>query len=702
MPRLATLMKYGTLAAGLAVGAVFAKAAIAQVSPSYTAQQSDLGKAVYDSKCASCHGSTLDNGEFGPPLRGDEFLSRWGGKHVDELYNYVSDRMPTTQPGSLTPDQYLNVVAYMLGRINVAAGNEKLTADAQKGMTLPIGASGTNALVTGVKLPANPNAKPNPLDTIRPVSEQMLASPPDGEWLSYSRTRDAQGYTPLKQINKGNVGQLRSVWSVTLPPGPNEATPLEHDGVLFVLSYKDVVQALDATSGNLLWQYTYRLPAGVNPGVKKSIAILDNLLYMPTSNAHMVALNIKTGAVVWDTAVADNSYGISGGPIIVKGKVIYGVGKTGVGGPKPFIVALDAKTGKEAWRFGTIPKPGEPGGDTWNGVPYDQRTGGTIWTPGSYSAEANLVFFGPAPTYDTGPLRKLVPGGNNDALYTNETLAINPDTGKLVWHFAHLPNDQWDQDWAFERVIAMIGKGSSARRIVVTSGKEGFHDIIDAGTGKYVNSIDLGFQNIIKGADPKTGAKIIDQSLIPGDGQVKHVCPGGSGGKNFTPSGYNPNTHLLFVPYAEACMDLIPVKEGERGLLTGVRMAIRPRADSDGLFGRLQAINLETGKTAWTTRERTPFMTGTLATAGGLVFAGSVDRSFSAYDDATGKRLWTTRLNDVPNSNPISYQLNGKQYVAIVVGAGGPHTSDYANLIPEVKNPSVRSSSVWVFETPKP
>jgi alcohol dehydrogenase (cytochrome c) len=692
------MMKHRYLAAGLAMAAVAGPTAIAQVSPTYTTSQATLGKTVYNTKCGSCHGSTLDNGEFGPPLKGNEFLIRWGGKRLDELFNYVSDTMPTTQPGSLSSDEYLNIVAYLLSQNAVAPASQMLTADAQKNMTLPASATYTGVLAVGVKLPPDPHPIPNPLDKIRPVTEQMLLSPPDGEWLSWRRTGDAQGFSPLKQINKSNARRLRDAWSVALPPGPNEATPLMHGGVLFVLSFRDVVQALDATSGNLLWQYTYRLPKDVQPSFKKSLAILDNLLFVPTSDSHMVALNIKSGAVVWNQAVADNRSAIVGGPIIAKRNVIFGTR-----GPNACIVALDSSTGKEVWRFATIPKPGEPGGDSWNGVPFEKRSGGTIWTVGSYAADANLVFFGPAPTYDTGPLRNRIPGGNNDALYTNETLALNPETGKLVWHFAHLPNDQWDMDWAFERVIVTLGQGAGAHRAVVTSGKEGIHDIVDLSTGKYITSISIGLQNIVTAIDPKTGAKTIDPDIVPGDGRVKFVCPDSSGGKNFTPSGYNPDTHLMFVPFAETCMDLIPVAAGERGLLsTGVRMAIRPRPNSDGLYGRLQAINLETGKTAWITRERTPIMTGTLATAGGLVFAGSVDRSFSAYDDATGKRLWSTRLSDVPNSNPISYEINGKQYVAIVVGNGGYHATDYDNLVPEIKNPATRTAAISVFELANP
>src|SRR5258708_31519426 len=318
------MVKCGCLAAGLVVSAIVGQTAVAQVSPSYTASQAALGKTVYASKCGSCHGSTLDNGEFGPPLKGDEFLIRWGGKHLDELFNYVSDTMPTTQPGSLTSDEYLNIVAYVLSQNAVAPASQMLTADLQKNMTLPASASYTGVLATGVNLPPDPHPSPSPLDKIRPVTEEMLRSPPDGEWLSWSRTGDAQGFSPLKQINKSNARGLREVWAVALPPGPNEATPLMHDGVLFVHSFRDIVQALDATSGNLLWQYTYRLPKDVQPSVKKSLAILDNLLFVPTSDAHMVALNIKSGAVVWNTAGADKPHALAGGPNIPKRHVILG------------------------------------------------------------------------------------------------------------------------------------------------------------------------------------------------------------------------------------------------------------------------------------------------------------------------------------------------------------------------------------------
>jgi alcohol dehydrogenase (cytochrome c) len=695
-PRLSRHLKSMLMAASCSgLFALGATPASGQESPSYSAEQAATGKTIYDRQCVLCHGAGLDDGEFGPMLRGDDFLQRWSGKSVEDLFHYISDTMPTAQPGSLSPDEYINVLAYLLSKNGIVAATP-ISLAAQKTMTLPTTTANLGMIAAGVKLPPNPAARPSPLARITPVTEEMLANPSPNEWLDWRRTRDAQGFSPLKQINKTNVGKMQLAWSLALSPGPNQGTPLVHDGVLFVHSFKDIVQAIDAVTGDILWQYTYRLPKDVTPTPKKSIAIFGTTLYMPTSDAHIVALNIKTGAVVWDKGVG-KGYSMSGGPIVAKGKVIFGTR-----GPKPIIVAMDAKTGAEAWRFSTIPKPDEPGGDTWNNMPWEARNGGTIWTAGSYDKETGLVFFGPAPTYDTAPLRNLVKGANNDALYTNATIALDPDTGKLVWHYQHLKNDQMDLDWAYERQIMTLGKGASARRVLVTAGKAAMHDALDPKTGKYLFSFDLGMQNYITKVDPKTGEKTVDPELIPGDGKSKFICPSAGGAKNYNPSGYNPDSGLLFVPLVEACMDLVPLPAGQRGLLsTGVRTNIRPMPDSDGNYGRLVAVDLATKKPVWITRERAPIMTSTLPTAGGVVFAGAIDRSFSAYDDKTGKRLWSTRLGDVPNSNPISYEVNGRQYVAVVTGSGGVRTTNFVNMMPEIKNPTMRTAQIWVFEVPK-
>jgi alcohol dehydrogenase (cytochrome c) len=436
--------------------------------------------------------------------------------------------------------------------------------------------------------------------------------------------------------------------------------------------------------------------------VKRAIAIYGDRLFVPTSDVHIVALDIRTGKEIWDTAVGDytKNFGMTGGPLVAKGKVMIGTNGRAPGGN--YIMALDTATGQEAWRFYTIARPGEPGGNSWNGLTLEQRNGASVWIPGSYDPALNLAYFGPAQTYDTGPLRNLSDEGDNitnDALYTDATIAINPDTGKLVWYFQHQPNDQWDLDWAFERHLVRLPVNGTQTTVVVTGGKQAIFDAMEADTGRYVFSMDLGLQNVVTAIDPKTGAKRVNPQLVPGDGQTKFVCPHAGGAKSWLPSSYNPDTKTLYIPMVESCMDLTPVAPGGRGSLsTGVRWTLRPRPDSDGKYGRLQAINLETRTSTWIERQRAPQTTGTLATAGGVLFAGALDRTFAAYDAASGKQLWKARLNDVPSSSPISYSVNGRQYIAMVVGNGGAHAATWPPLVPEIQNPPDRGAAVWVFE----
>jgi alcohol dehydrogenase (cytochrome c) len=265
-----------------------------------------------------------------------------------------------------------------------------------------------------------------------------------------------------------------------------------------------------------------------------------------------------------------------------------------------------------------------------------------------------------------------------------------------------VPNDQWDFDWAFERQLLTLPVNGRDRRVLLTSGKEALYDALDLDGGKYLFSIDLGLQNIIKGIDAKTGAKQIDPALVPSREKAIVVCPHAGGAKSWIPASINPASRTLFVPVVESCMDLTPVPQDQRGALsTGVKFSIRPRLDSDGRFGRIQAIDLVTHQTKWTARERAPQTSGVLATAGGLVFAGALDRYFTAYDDANGNVLWRSRLSDVPSAAPISYAVNGRQYVAMVVGYGSAQSITFPMLTPEIDLPIVRSSTVYVFALPE-
>ncbi len=675
---------------------------------SFTPDQAAQGKTVYAAQCGNCHGRNLSGSEFATPLNGTAFSLNWGGKSAAALFTFVRTRMPPTAVGSLTPEATAGVVAYLLQVNGAKAGETALAADP--------------TTLAALRIPRNPAARaspmmplsplsppvpkvfvPNPLDQMSPVSDAMLRSPADGDWLLWRRTYSDQGFSPLRQITKQNVDELRLSWGWTLPTGRNETTPLEHDGVLFVASWGDNIQALDAVTGDLLWQYSRVLPSDARPEVRRNIAIYGERLFESTSDDHVVALDVKTGIVVWDMPVADFHQGwqTTGGPLIAKGKVMIGIVGQAPGGGA--VVALDVDTGKEAWRFHTIARPGEYGGDSWNGVPLEKRSGASVWTAGSYDPALNLAFFGVGQTYDTGPLLHSInkPGITQDSLYTDSTLALDPDTGRLAWHFQHVHNDQWDLDWAFEQEVIDLPVDGHSRKLIVTDGKMGIIEAMDAATGKYVFSKDQGIQNVISAIDPKTGDKSINPDVVVGDGKPHTICPHPGGGRNWNASSYNPLTKVLYTPMVESCMDLIPAGPGERGnLSSGYNWTIRPRPDTDGKYGRIEALNLQTRQVVWMQRHRAPDTTCVLATAGGVVFSGSLDRYLRAYDDTTGKQLWQVRLNDVPSSCPISYSVKGRQYIAVVVGNGGIESQTFPTIVPEIQDPQEHASSIWVFELP--
>ena len=560
---------------------------------SYTTEQADRGAAAYAEHCSSCHGANLDDGAFAPPLKGVEFRRRWGSKPPEELFTLTSTRMPPDRPDSLGEEVYAGLLAFMLQENGAKPGASALPPDpeALRAMRAPDWPRpGGGGLAPGVSVPPSP-PRLNPLDRITPVTDALLQRVPDGEWLAWRRTYDAFGFSPLTQINRGNASRMRVAWSWSLPPGPNASTPIVHDGVLFVHGYGDRLQALDAATGDLLWQYARRLPTGIAPSHKRSISIYGTRIFMPTSDAHVVALDVKTGRVVWDSPAGDpkSEIRLTGGPLVARGKVM--VGTTGRAKGGNYIIAFDAESGREAWRFYSIARPDEPGGHTWNAMPLDERNGGSVWIPGSYDAVHNLAFFAPGNTYDTGPLRDLVDrdGVSNDALYLDTTLALNPETGRLVWHHQHQANGQWDLDWAFERQVMQLRVNGAPVRAVVTVGKQMIFDVLESETGKYLSSIDLGkqigLQNLVTAIDPETGAKSVDASLVPGDGETKMICPHVSGGRGWLPTAYDPSTAIVYIPIVEACMDLVPVADGERGSLsTGVRWTVRPPPQSDGKY----------------------------------------------------------------------------------------------------------------------
>jgi len=685
-------------------------AAAVQSPPPFTEEQAAAGQAVYQQHCANCHGPALEGaGQFGPPLTGERFTTNWRGKKLSEYFTRVRTTMPPGRAGAIDARSYAQVVAYTLKANGMAAGTTPLplSAAAQADFTLPASSvaaasapapvqsappppparSAEAAMMAARAQPQAPAVAPERLRNLSAVTDAMLRSPPAEDWLIWRRTYDSQGFSPLKQITDRNVKSLSIAWSWSLAAGPMEATPIVHDGILFIQSGTDTIQALDAATGDLLWNYVRTVPPEVAnamrglSSIKRNMAIAGTTLLVATADTYVIALDTRSGALLWEHPIADakQRWYLSAGPVVVKDKVIQGV--SGSLGRQPdgnAIITLDIKTGKEVWRFNTVARPGEPGGDSWNGLPLEKRSGASVWIAGSYDPELNLVFFGTGNSYDSQAFRKKSsPEANIDLLYTNTTLALNPDTGKLVWHFQHMPNDLLDLDWAFERTIMTI----NGRKLVATGGKTALFDALDAATGKYVVSHDLGLQNVAT-ADPVTGVKTLNPALFKDNSPTGLVCPGSLGARNWMATSYNPTTRIMYVPMDELC--------------GGGRMV--PRPGHDGKFGQLAAIDFQSGKIIWRNRSRATQTAAALATAGNVVFNADLDRWFRANNARTGAELWKVRLNDTAHSFPITYMVKGKQYVAIPAGGVKPFLGLKAAATPEIKTPPSPGDSVlWVF-----
>ncbi|HEY1125391.1 MAG TPA: PQQ-binding-like beta-propeller repeat protein [Sphingobium sp.] len=692
------------LAVGAGVaGLALAQAGMAQNGPAAPeAPPSPVG-AAYVQNCAACHGANLTDGSFAPPLKGAAFLAKWGGASAETLERYIRSSMPPSGAGSMDDATYQAVLSTILAQNGVSQLNRSPASPpvtySEIFLPKPPVSNSTlgGAITTRHALPPWPQPA-NPLASFKPVTEAELDDPAPQDWPAWRRSHLGQGWSPLKQITAANVKSLRLVWSSALPAGETTTEPLVRGGVMFMMGAGDNVFALDATTGRQLWRYQRTLPKGVNPSGKKTIALYGDKLYAATSDLHVVALDVRTGRPVWDKVATDRPGMRSiGGPLVAKGVVMLGFQGQAPGGA--LLAALDAATGQKLWSFNTIAQPGTPGGDTWNGLAVEQRSGASVWTSGSYDPVTGLALWGTAQTYDTGPLRDRKPGLNNDGLYTDSTLAFEPRSGKLVWYYQHIKNDQFDLDWVFERTIGTLNVKGRPQRVVMTAGKAGLFDALDPATGKYLTTADMGFQNFITRVDPVTGEKIVNPDLIPDKTRVRFLCPHAGGGRNWQPTAFDQAKGIVFVNARDVCTDVVPA-EGRGILTTGVNMDYAPPPGSTGLYGMVQALDLVTGKPRWTVKQRAPYTMGVLATAGGVLFTGSVDRMVTAHDQATGKVLWQQQMPGMPNASAISYEIGGKQYIAMITGYGNPVSLGISVLTPEIQVPPVVSSGVYVFALP--
>ena len=691
----------------------------------FTEQQAARGKSAYAENCASCHGPHLTDGQFGPPMKGPAFKSLWGGQSEEALRSVIVQRMPPARPGSLDGRTYTEIEAYLLQENGGKAGAAPLAASSALAGSANTN-QGNRAARTGAAARLGNEdatyhavmaARKALLNTLTPVTDALLRNPPAADWLMWRGTYATLSYSPLDQISKTTVRNLGVAWTLALPPSANEGAPLIHDGVLFIEG-GNTVEAINAVDGSILWQYIRALPESLHNGDEarmKGLAIYEDRLYAPTADGHIVALDVKTGELRWDHAVVTAEHGvrpglfdgayfhISGGPLLVRGKVIVGVSLGVNTGGGDFIVGLDARSGAEIWRFNTIAHPGAPGGDSWNGAPANERYGSGVWSIGSYDPDLNLVYFGTGNTYDVGTL--LIPRhgkniANNDALYTDSTVALDADTGKLSWYYQHMNRDVWDLDWAFEQALVTVPVNGKPTKLVVTGGKSAIFDAVERADGKYAFSKDLGLQNLVGSIDPATGRKHIKPQLEPLAGRTDLICPTPTGARSWPTTAFDPASGFLYVPLVDNnCMDYSWFERDATQIAGGgqdMRLRSRPKPGNDGNFGRIEAIDLKTQRVVWSQRQRAPMASSLLASAGGLVFSGARDRQFRAYDAANGKVLWQVGLNASPSSSPATYSVNGVQYLAVIAGGGGAFDAGARGLTPEIIDPPA-GTTLWVF-----
>jgi len=540
-----------------------------------------------------------------------------------------------------------------------------------------------------------------------PVTDARLrAAGNDDGWLMYLRSYRSDGHAPFRQITTANVGQLQEVFThdISIPNG-FEAPPIVNGSTMIVTTPLDHVYALDATSGRKLWQYDYPLPTRALRTVccdmvNRGVALYGTAAYMETLDNHVVALDARSGKLLWNHAVLSDSgmgFEMSGAPLAVRGLIIVGSGG-GEYGARGFLEALDASTGAERWRRYTIPAPNEPGGKTWPGQTY-LHGGGDPWVTGSYDVQTDTLLWGvgnPAPWL--ADQRK----GRN--LYTDSVLAMNPSTGAIKWYFQQTPNDPWDYDAVNTPSQADVTIAGKRRRVFYQASRNGYFYTVDRTNGDVLVAKPLMQATSVLGYDRAHRIGLVNDALKPRVGQTVFTCPAAIGGVNWWPPAFSPQTGYAYVSTVKACMRLAGIKP--TAFLAGARytdeaFTIEHEPGQTG-WGQFQAIDVATGKQMWHFDTRMPWNDGSLATDGGLVFSGTPDQLFYAFDARTGKVLWKHHMRSGVLGVPMSYRVNGRQYVAVQSGFGGVFTTaNGSKVITKLFRGIPQGGRLYVFALPQ-
>ena len=562
-------------------------------------------------------------------------------------------------------------------------------------------------------------ARAQPADSeFVPVTDAMLQSPAADDWLMWRRTLDGWGYSPLDEIDADNVGDLRLVWSRGLHPGSQQGTPLAYDGVLYMPNPRDVIQAIDAATGDLLWEHRREVPEDIDEfllgslsEINRSLAIYGRHIIDTSVDEHVFALDATTGRQVWETQILDyrtHPANQTSGPIVADGKVVSGRSCTPRGGPDAcVIVAHDAVTGEELWRRRTIPAPGEPGDETWGGVPFEERKHVGAWMVPSYDPALELVYVG---TSVTSPAPKFLIGGADLAhLYHNSTLALDVNSGEIRWYYQHL-NDHWDLDHPYERLLVdtavapdpdhvswinpRLRPGEVRQVVTGVPGKTGVVYTLDRATGEFLWATPTVTQNVISAIDGATGDVTENAEVVFGSvGQDVLACPHAVGGKDWEAGAYSPLTNTMYYPLRNVCARMMATDDNSLYQLA-MRSQLAPGTDQ---AGTVQAISAETGEIRWKFEQRAA-TTSLVATGGRLVFGGDVNGRFRALDQQTGEVLWEVNLGSPVTGFPITFAVDGRQYVAASTGSSISSTV-LLGVTPELRPSS--GNTLFVFALPE-